>query len=63
MELFKVEINYQDITQNNKRVKKEKKYNYHLKELDYSKANEEYIRAYVYYTLNKAIKLKDHQYF
>ena len=58
-ELFKVEINYQDITQNNKRVKKEKKYNYHLKELDYSKANEEYIRAYVYYTLNKAIKLKD----
>ena len=58
-ELFKVEINYEDITQNNKRVKKEKKYNYHLKELDYSKANDEYIRAYVYYTLNKAIKLKD----
>ena len=57
--LFKVEINYEDITQNNKRVKKEKKYNYHLKELDYSKANDEYIRAYVYYTLNKAIKLKD----
>ena len=58
-ELFKVEINYEDITQNNKSIKKEKKYNYNLQDLNYSKANEEYIRAYVYYTLNKVIKLKE----
>ena len=57
-ELFKVEINYEDITLK-KNVKKEKIYKYHLKDLDYSKANEEYIRAYVYSNIDKAIKLKD----
>ena len=57
-ELFKVEINYEDITQN-KNVKKEKIYKYHLKDLCYSKANEEYIRAHVYSNIDTAIKLKD----
>ena len=58
-EILKVEIIYEDISQNNKKVKKEKKYIYSLKDLQYSKANEEYIRVYVYDTLDKALKLKE----
>ena len=58
-EILKVEIIYEDISQNNKKVKKEKKYIYNLKDLQYSKANEEYIRVYVYDTLDKALKLKE----
>ena len=58
-ELFKVVIIYEDITQNNKKVKKEKRYNFHLKDSEFSKANEEYIRAQIYSTIDKAITLKD----
>ena len=58
-EIIKVEIIYEDISQNNKKVEKEKKYNYSLKDLQYSKANEEYIRVYVYDILDKALKLKE----
>ena len=58
-EILKVEIIYEDISQNNKKVKKEKKYNYNLKDLQYLKANEEYIRAHVYDVLDEALKMKE----
>ena len=58
-EILKVDIIYEDISQDNKKVKKEKKYNYCLKDLQYLKANEEYIRVYVYDILDKALKLKE----
>ena len=58
-EILKVEITYEDISQNNKIVKKEKKYNYSLTDLQSSKANEEYIRVYVYDVLDEALKLKE----
>ena len=58
-EILKVEIIYEDISQNNKKVKKEKKYNYNLKDLQYLKANEEYIRVHVYDILDEALKMKE----
>ena len=58
-EILNVEINYKDITQNNKLIKKRQNYLYKLKDLNYSKANEEYIRVYVYYILDEAMKLKE----
>jgi len=58
-EILNVEINYEDITQNNKLIKKRQNYLYKLKDLNYMKANEEYIRVYVYYILDEAMKLKD----
>ena len=58
-EILKLEISYEDIGQNNKKVQKELYYKYSLKDIDYLKANEEYIRAHVYYILEEAIKFKD----
>ena len=58
-EILKLEISYEDIEQNNKKIQKEIKYKYHLKDTEYIKANEEFIRAYVYSILDEAIKLKD----
>ena len=58
-EILNVEIIYEDISQDNKPIKKEKKYNYKLKDLEYPKANEEYIRVYIYHILDEALKLKD----
>ena len=58
-EILNVEINYEDVTQNNKLIKKKQNYLYKLKDLNYSKANEEYIRVYVYYILDEAMKLKE----
>ena len=58
-EILNVEIVYEDISQNNKKIKKAKKYYYSLKDLQYSKANEEYIRVYVYDILDKALKLQE----
>ena len=58
-ELLKVEIIYEDISQNNKKIQKEKKYNYCLEDLQYSKANEEYIRVHVYDVLDEALKMKE----
>ena len=58
-EIFKVEIKYEDITHNNKKIKKNYIYNFHKKDPENSKANEEYIRAQIYSTIDKAIKLKD----
>jgi Mg-chelatase subunit ChlD len=58
-EILNVEINYEDITQNDKKIKKGKKYIYKLKDLEYMKANEEYIRVFVYYILDEAMKLKE----
>ena len=52
-EIIKVEINYEDISQNNKKCKKEKKYQYCLTDLQKSKANEEYIRVHVYDVLSE----------
>jgi hypothetical protein len=58
-EILNVEINYKDITQNNKLIKKRQSYLYKLKDLNYMKANEEYIRVYVYYILDEVMKLKE----
>ena len=58
-EILKLEISYEDIEQNNKKIQKEIKYKYHLKDTEYIKANEEFTRAYVYNVLDEAIKLKD----
>ena len=58
-EIVKVCINYEDISHNNEKRKIEKKYKYQLKDLEYSKVNEEYIRAYVYYILDLAKQKKD----
>ena len=58
-EIINVEIIYEDISQDNKIIKNGKKYNYRLKDLEYSKANEEYIRVYIYHILDEALKLKD----
>ena len=58
-EIIKVEINYEDISQNNKKCKKEKKYQYCLTDLQQSKANEEYIRVHVYDVLSEAVKMKE----
>ena len=58
-EILKLEISYEDIEQDNKKIYKEMKYKYELKDAEYIKANEEFTRAYVYYTLDEAIKLKD----
>jgi len=58
-EILNVEINYEDTTQNNKLIRKRQNYLYKLKDLNYLKANEEYIRVYVYYILDEAMKLKD----
>ena len=58
-EILNVEINYEDITQNNKSIKKLQKYLYQLTDVNYLKANEEYIRVYVYHILEEAMKLKE----
>ena len=58
-EILKCDISYEDIEQNNKKIQKEIKYKYQLKDTEYIKANEEFTRAYVYYILDEAIKLKD----
>jgi hypothetical protein len=58
-EILKVEIIYEDISEDNNRVKKEKKYKYCLKDLEFLKANEEYIRVHVYNILDEVMKLKD----
>ena len=42
-----------------KKVKKEKKYNYCLKDVQYSKANEEYSRVHVYDVLEEALNMKE----
>ena len=60
-EFLNVEIIYEDISQDNKLIKNEKKYNYRLKDLEFSKANEEYIRVYIYHILDEALKLKDNR--
>ena len=58
-EMLNVEINYEDITQNNKLITKKQNYLYKLKDLNCNKANEEYIRVYVYFILDETMKLKD----
>ena len=58
-EILKLEISYEDIEQNNKKIQKEIKYKFHLKDNEYIKANEEFTRVYVYNILDEAIKLKD----
>ena len=58
-EIVKVEIIYEDISEDNNRAKKEQKYKYCLKDLEFLKANEEYIRVHVYNILDEVMKLKD----
>ena len=50
---------YEDISHNNEKNKIEKIYKYQLKDLEYTQANEEYIRVYVYYNLDLAKKRRD----
>ena len=57
-ELLEVEFTYEDIVQKTKKDKKIK-YKYELKDVQYSKANEEYIRSQVYYVLEEALKLRE----
>ena len=58
-EILKLEISYESIEQDNKKIHKEISYKYELKDTEYIKANEEFTRAYVYSVLDEAIKLKD----
>ena len=58
-EILKLEISYESIEQDNKKIHKEIIYKYELKDTEYIKANEEFTRAYVYSVLDEAIKLKD----
>ncbi len=57
-ELLEVEFTYEDIIQKTKKDKKIK-YKYELKDVQYAKANEEYIRSQVYYVLEEALKLRE----
>ena len=47
-EILKLEISYEAIEQNNKKIHKEIIYKFELKDNEYVKANEEFTRAYVY---------------
>ena len=58
-EILKLEISYESIEHDNKKIQKEIIYKYELKDTEYIKANEEFTRAYVYSVLDEAIKLKD----
>jgi uncharacterized protein YegL len=58
-EILKLEISYESIEHDNKKINKEIIYKYELKDTEYIKANEEFTRAYVYSVLDEAIKLKD----
>ena len=58
-EILKLEISYEAIEHDNKKIQKEIIYKYELKDTEYIKANEEFTRAYVYSTLDEAIKFKD----
>ena len=57
-ELLEVEFTYEDIVQ---KTKKDKmiKYKHELKDVQFTKANEEYIRSQVYYVLEEALKLRE----
>ena len=57
-ELLEVEFTYEDIVQKTKKDKNIK-YQYELKDVQYAKANEEYIRSQVYYVLEEALKLRE----
>jgi Mg-chelatase subunit ChlD len=59
-EIMKVVIKYEDISHNNEKRQIEKIYKYELKDLKYSKANEEYTRVYVYDILDVALKKRDY---
>ena len=58
-EILKLEISYESIEHENKKINKEITYKYELNNVEYPKANEEFTRAYVYSVLDEAIKLKD----
>jgi hypothetical protein len=57
-ELIDIDFTYEDITQKTINTLK-KKYKYELKDLQYAKANEEYIRSQVYDVLEKALKSRE----
>jgi Mg-chelatase subunit ChlD len=57
-ELIDIDFTYEDITQKTINTLK-KKYKYELKDLQYPKANEEYIRSQVYDVLEKALKSRE----
>ena len=57
-ELLNVNFIYEDIVHKNS-ITLNKKYKYELKDMNYDKANEEYIRSQVYFILDKALKLRE----
>ena len=57
-ELLNVDFIYEDIVHKNS-ITLNKKYKYELKDMNYDKANEEYIRSQVYFILDKALKLRE----
>ena len=57
-ELLEVNLIYEDI-KTNKKITITAKYNYAIKDLNFAKANEEYIRSQTYDILEKAVKLRE----
>jgi hypothetical protein len=58
-DLLNIDFSYEDITNNDKVVKINNKYQYELTDIQISKANDEYIRSQVYYVLSEALKLRE----
>jgi Mg-chelatase subunit ChlD len=58
-DLLNIDFSYADITNNDKVVKINNKYQYELTDIQISKANDEYIRSQVYYVLSEALKLRE----
>jgi hypothetical protein len=57
-ELLDIDFTYEDITEKKTNTLK-KKYKWELQDLQYKKANEEYIRSHVYDVLEKALKCRE----
>ena len=58
-ELLDINFIYKDINNNNNIISKNIKYKYELISIDFLKANEEYIRIFVYSVLDSVMKLKE----
>ena len=57
-ELLDINFSYDDI-KTNKKITINTKYNYSIKDLNFAKANEEYIRSQTYDVLEQALKLRE----
>ena len=61
-ELLDINFTYEDIT-TKETIKLNSKYIYQIKDLQFAKANEEYIRSQVYDVLERAVKLRENNQF